>query len=764
MQASTARSILPDLLDSSTSDIPIGRYGRVSEVAPETYAVTLGETLLGTFEKGDIPTRDILIAIVVQNVGRQVSWGRVAGAFRVARATVGRAMQRLYAGGLPAVVNTPRHGAETKRTPQLQRRVFALFDQGMTIRAVHRIVAKRVSYGTVQSMHKDWLRTRGSEAVGEGVQEEGVITGTKAVANDNAAAADGNVAGKADEISEGRPEMGQDQARAGRSELTLDPPIPSPQAMQRRERAPEELVEEGRTVQVQHVGSWVLLGLLGALGVYQEALRWSSKGSRVSLRVALDAFAVALAIGEGCVEGVRRIATPSMWLLLRHSVGIGPVWVRQVLSRFAAEAATLFRARFTAMLLRRSSVERECVWLYVDNHMRRYTGKHTVRKGWRMQDKRAVAGTPDYYIHDEDGCPLWRITSDAHESLSAWLPRVLEFARTVLGKDVEIILSFDRGGSFPETLAGLRDLQGSFVTFETKPYVTLPKSEFTEQLEIILPSCPKRPQVYQYTEAPDRNLRKGRGRVRRIALLTENGTQINILTWSDLPAEDLIRGHLARWGRQENQFKHGTERWGINQLDGRRVQPYPADAVVPNPARRQLDRKIQLARAAEGRARCMLAELADDDPERERLLEDIGDLVARREQLHALRPVMPKRAPVRQTSLAGKLMHHTHEYKDVLDTLRIAFANIESDLAMSLAAHLERPREAKKVIANLFAAPGTVTLRQKCWRVRLMPAATAAENRALAALLRSLNGQNLVLPGDPTGRRLHFSLAPSSDR
>lgn len=769
MRSTAVRAILSAPLEALPPQIPIGRYGRVLEVGTDTYAVMMGETLIGTFEKGEVASRDVLIAIVLQNVGEAVSWSEIAAAFRVGRATVGRAMQRLRAGGLPAVVNTPYCGGRTKRTPQMRRRLFDLFDRGFTIRAAHRVVSKRLSYGTVQSMHKEWQRARALQAVPSPVPGDSNPKGSESVpeapaANDNATAQDGSAAGQIGDPCDVASSPMLPEHAVSNSNTAITPPTPARQATRQRERAPEELVEEGRSTHVQHVGSWILLALLGVLGIYQEAGKWSGRGSRVSLRVALDAFAVSLANGEGSVEGIRRLATPSMALLLRHAVGVGPVWVRQVLARFAAEAATMFRARFTTTLLRRSAVDRECVWLYVDNHLRRYTGKHTVRKGWRMQDKRAVSGTPDYYVHDGDGYPLWRVTSTAHESLSAWLPRVLKFARVVLGEDVEIVLSFDRGGSFPETLAELRDLEGSFVTYEKKPYATLPKSAFTEELQIVLPSCPKRPHVYRYTEAPNKNLREGRGRVRRVALLTEDGTQINIVTSSELPADELIRGHLARWGRQENQFKHGAERWGINQLDGRMVRPYPPDAMVPNPARRQLDRKIQLARAAEGRARCELAELAHDDPERARVVNEIDDLVARREELAALRPQMPQRAPVNQTPLAGKLMRHTHEYKDVLDTLRIAFANVEADLATTLAPHLERPREAKKVVANLFAAPGDVTLRATRWSVRLMPAGTADERRALAALLRELNGQNLVLPGDPTRRRLHFSLAGSSCR
>jgi len=45
---------------------------------------------------------------------------------------------------------------------------------------------------------------------------------------------------------------------------------------------------------------------------------------------------------------------------------------------------------------------------YVDNHVRAYTSKHTVRKGWRTQDKRVLPGTSDYWVHDQDGRPLLR--------------------------------------------------------------------------------------------------------------------------------------------------------------------------------------------------------------------------------------------------------------------------------------------------------------------------------------------------------------------
>lgn len=117
-----------------------------------------------------------------------------------------------------------------------------------------------------------------------------------------------------------------------------------------------------------------------------------------------------------------------------------------------------------------------------------------------------------------------------------------------------------------------------------------------------------------------------------------------------------------------------------------------------------------------------------------------------------------KRLSPKDTPLAGKLVRHVGRYKTLIDTLRVALANIESDLAMQLAPALPRATEAKKTLANLFAAPGLVTLGKRTITVALAPAATKPEREAFATLLRYVNAQRLTLPGDRERRELRFQL------
>ncbi|HEX5851859.1 MAG TPA: hypothetical protein VFY36_02085 [Solirubrobacteraceae bacterium] len=723
----TSGAMLTGVAEAEPRRIWFGRGGCVEQHDDGTFAVFVRGELLGIYSSDDVASRDVFIAVVAEQAERE----DLALAFRVSAATVGRVITRFKLGGFRAVADYGRRGGHTVRTPKLQERLAELFEKGLGPRAAHRAVAKKASYGTVYAIHQEWLAARAA------------TSGTPAPAPVQAAL-----------------------TVVTASEASLDH-VDAPAALEAAEVAPVQEVPGEPTLEavvpptgavVQHVGSWLLLGLLHQIGFYALAAHHRGEVALASLRPAIDAAAIALALGEKCVEGVRRLATPSVDTLLRHAGGVSASWVRRVLHDFADAGSDAFPGAVASRLLSRAGEGEDRVWLYVDNHMRPYTGQHVIRKGWRMQDKRAVPGTTDYYVHDEEGCPLWRVSTTSHDSLCAWLMPVVEFARLSLGDEVKPVLVFDRGGAFPEMMAELRDEGAEFVTYERKPYPEIGATEFKESLTITLASRPRRPIRIAYTEAPQKNLRAGRGRVRRIALLTEEGAQVNLLAVSELPAETLIRGHLARWGRQENPLKHGVERWGINHLDGRRVEEYPPDALVPNPARRRIDRLLKLSHTTEGEAWRRWARLESDDPEREQAKRDIDRAMDRQRDLIALRAKVPAIAPVSETPLAGKLRRHELAYKNVLDTLRITLANLESDLAVMLARHLDRPREAKKLLATLYAAPGTVRVSSRGVTVRLAPAATESERLALRALLRDVTRLRLALPGDPDRRRLRWVL------
>ena len=514
-------------------------------------------------------------------------------------------------------------------------------------------------------------------------------------------------------------------------------------------------VEGGRLV--QHVGSWLLMALAQHHGLHQEAERLAGGDAT---RIAIDATLAALAIGERTVEGVRRLATSTARLLLRCDHPPTASTVRRRLHAFADEHGPALMARIGERYLDavRAEASQPAVF-YVDNHMRKYTGQEVVRYGWRMQDKRAMPGASDYYVHDEGGRPVFRIDTPSHDSLCQWLMPIVTRLRAGLGVEERILLVFDRAGAFPDEMATLRDAGVEFATYERRPYPDLALSAFDRTIAV-------RGQTYGVHESRLKNLGAGRGRVRRIALRAPDGKQINLLAVSTAPLEQLV-GFLmgepdpktpsGRW-QQENAFKHEAERWGINQLDGRKVEPYPPGTIIPNPARRRNERALKIARTDEGRARRVLADRNATDKQHARAEDELVDAIQRRVALELARPLIPKHAPIEQTELAGKLVRHPAKLKAVVDTMRIVCANVEAELADIIAPALKRPREAKKVIANVFAAPGRVDVTTSEIRVRLSPAANRSEHAALQRLLADITARRLTLPGDVRRRPLRFEL------
>ncbi len=671
--------------------------------------VFVGGRLLGAFTPEDVTNRNVLLVMLAGDPKAHL--GKLAKAFGLSSDRVLQLRHKYESKGMAALVTPSRNGRPPKVTPKKREALEALFEAGLTIAEAHKKV-RGLGFSTVGFVHTAWTKKREAERA-------------KGEANEAAAERDEPL------------------------------PLPGVKRMAPRPKAEPlapiaaECVHGGTFV--QHAGTWLVLAMLAKLGLYEAAERaGEGRVEARTLRVALDAAAIALTLGQSCVEGVRRIATPTSAVLLRAQTCPSPPSVRQVLRELAEDlGATRFHVAMLGMYLRSAAHHDDDGGVYyVDNHMRPYTGKFVVRRGWRMQDKRVRPGITDYYVHDEDGRPLLRVDIASHDSLTQWLAPIGALLRRVVGEGERVLLAFDRAGAFAESMASLRDTGFELVTYERRPFPLLAELAFTETALV------GDDDEVRFTESQI-NLGAGRGRVRRIAVREVDGRQVNLLAVSELPAARLVAIMRGRW-RQENGFKHGVERWGINQLDRRKTVAYPPDTIVPNPARRRLDRALRAACIREGDARRLLAELPDDHARRERVERDLREAIALQRRLEAERPSTPKHAPLRDTELAGKLVRHDGRAKTVLDTVRIACANVEADLAAALAPHLPRAAEAKKSLANLFAAPGRVRVGLRTIAIDLAPAGTALERAAFRELLAALNREKLSLPGDDRRRRLRF--------
>lgn len=729
----------------------------------DVFNVYVAGTLVASFGAKDYAERNSVMCQLGKSAA--VGLGQLAKGVGMSPEAF-RQIRRLYEKeGLRAVVNRSPGGDRSKVTKAMRRRIVAGCEAGQSVRDIHAGLPKRTrpSRSVVGEIRKEWADQRSKAAKSE-ESAPAVVPQIELPLPAPVASTSPDTSTVVETTVEASPVPAaleqEDSQPAG---LPMMPGESAASVTSETGSADEQLGARVRiksqsptsAESVQHLGSWVMLATVAGLGLHKIADE--TRGDRVEggpLRVALDALTIALSVGQYCVEGVRRLATSTASTLLRCTQSPSASWVRAVLGRLAMDGGGhAFHFKVGGELIRSAAASASGpVVFYVDNHTRPYTGDQTLRRAWRMQDKRSTPGCTDFYVHTEGGTPALRVTAPDNPSLTQVLTPIAHLLRQACGPEDELLLAFDRGGAFPAQMSELKKMGGAkvgFVTYERAPYATLPQSAFTHKLTI-------GGEKLRFHESRKKNLRDGRGRVRRVAVLMDDGKQINILASSKAEAAQLIAVMKGRWGCQENGFRHGVMRWGINHLDGRETEPFPPDTIIPNPMRSQLDRALHIHRAAEGEARRKLSRLPKDHPKRAALQEQLDYALEHQSNLEFLRPFVPKHVPIEDTDLADKLVHHTTEYKATIDTVRIMCANAESELAIHLARYLRRPAEAKQVLKNIFNACGSVEVSDDALSLTIDVAGTHQEQGALESFLADLSAQDLRLPGDP--RSLRFCL------
>jgi transposase len=693
-------------------------------------------TVLGGFDKGDTTARNMMLVLVAQE---GVVLEDLAHAFGVTSETV-RLTRRAYEeGGYRALVQKKRGGqGPWKVTQQLKATVEACFAEGLSVPETRLKLKKELSAGTLRKLRREWEAARvvAAASAAELPAQQTLPLTVEATAAEPMTSSP--------QLPPGASAEGELAAKKHESGYVVRGPV----------------TEDGRTLpsagprsakHVPFLGSWLLVALAAKQGLHEAVETEASPKKKVpstALRLAVDSVLVALAIGQGCVEGVRRLAHQGAPALLLSSRAPSPTWVRRTLGRAAADGHGFFIHTKASGELMRAAASRsgELAVFYVDGHLRPYTGLQRLLRGWRMQEKRALPGTTDLHVHDVDGRPLYRVATRMHDSLGKLLLPIGALLRMALGAEQRILLAFDRAASYPEVMTELRDSTFEFVAYERKPYPSLPASDFHESF--VLDG-----ERIAYCESR-KNLGDGRGRVRRIALRVPGGHQVNLLAHSTAPARELAAIMAGRWN-QENAFHHAVHRWGLNQLDGRCFPDFDAEAVIPSPMRRRLDFSLRVLREAEGHLRRKVARATADEV-RARLEQELARNLKKQRRLEVRRPALPKHCTVEEAGLVGELKHHRDEYKAVLDTIRAAAINAEADLAVELATAMSRPREAKRLLQNFFSAPGELRVRDTFMELTLDVAAHSREHRALQHLCRVASSWKLSLPGDPNARPLRF--------
>jgi hypothetical protein len=407
-------------------------------------------------------------------------------------------------------------------------------------------------------------------------------------------------------------------------------------------------------------------------------------------------------------------------------------------------------------------------FLYVDGHVRTYHGKHRIPKTFDTRKRLAVPATTDYWVNDKKGDPLFVVTAEANAAMTQMLAPILEEARKIVGHNRRITIVFDRGGWSPRLFQKLIEMNFDILTYRkgrvrqiSEKRFVLRKARFDGRLV-----------KYLLYDQPVRFL-NGKLRLRQVTRLTETGHQTPVLTsrW-DLRDIAVAYRMFDRW-RQENFFKYMGQEFLIDALADYEVEPDNPARLIPNPARKGIDKELHAARAVfanlqeeygstaldylEGRTATIRQFTSDE----KRIHREIKEAANRIAKLAARRNLLPKHIPLAESKHEQEMIKLSTERKHLTNVLKMVAYQIESDLVERLRPHYARADdEGRTLIQTAFQSAASIEPGKDELRITLAPLSSEHRSKAIDALCRELNQSNTVFPG--TDLRMYFAVEKPS--
>ena len=462
-------------------------------------------------------------------------------------------------------------------------------------------------------------------------------------------------------------------------------------------------------------------------------------------------------------EALKEYAPPDLGRLLGLDRAPEVKTLRRKLTRLAEHGKAEVFGRKLAKLrvARRGKV---LGFLYMDGHVRVYHGRRRLSKAHVTRMRLSLPAITDYWVNDEGGDPLFVVTAELNAGLVKMLPVLLAGIRRLVGKRRRVTVVFDRGGWSPKLFARIIKARFDILTYRKGHGAKEPPSRFVR--------CAKRIDgrrvVYDLNDRKIRLL-KGKLRLRQITRLGKDGHQTPIVTSRlDLPAVVLAYRMFERW-RQENFFKYLREEFALDALVDYGVEPAKEGQTVPNPERRELDKKLATVRSELKAAQALYGKAAAANKERRRptmrgfkiahgkLGQGIRKIQERIAILKQRRDATPKRVPV--SELAGApLVRLSRERKHLTNCIKMVAYQAESDLLALLRPHYKRAdEEGRTLVTTALQSAADIEVRDGELRVTLAPLSSQHRSQAIAAICEALNQMQVCFPGGKL--RLRFAVA-----
>jgi len=712
---------------------------------PELNDVYFGAELLTSFRKDDQSQKKVLIAMLSNAGVKNVS---IADAFEVNPCLVTRYAKINREKGLNWLLKDER-GRPGKTTPEIE----------LFVRSDYRRLRKKAKRNIYPK-----IMERVYEKFGVNISKELIRQITLSVR-----------------------EKASESPEENEHEMKLLPHLPAPNlpaVIENGANGKELAVRMQEGFHSRYVGGLLLNGFISKLtedvaGDYKDAKVSYDMRDFMHLVIQMVQFDIVN------IERVKRISRDEFGILAGASTSPSLTTMRRKLNDAVKqldvhEISTKLAGNYLANLSSGTDI------FYMDDHLKTYSGKEKVLKGFSHIYDRMMEGMQHSFLHDSFGNPICFELRDNYNNFNEFLPVMVRRLRRLYTGGRKPTFVFDRFGYSRHVFAQFdNDLDAYYIVWTKGDKTDYSKSslEFDKTTYLMKRNEPGKPRrvSMEIAEAP------AEGKQRRIVIRRKATRRIkekkkymySSLVTNDMkrPKEAVVEALIYRW-REECDFKVCVNEFGLDQITSYLMDEYREDIfegdelLTPelrelkqmqnpmlNPLRYRKNKiKREIAKIDEKVGKWVFTQTKKKDrsiAEAENLKRNKTALQERRKlemQLKEIEEkirVLPKKVNRLEVMMYGKCKTFDFGKKVIMDTLKICGRNVRKMALETFDNHYQNYRDQLDFMRRIIRNGGYVKLNGTGEViVKITPFDTKAENKVLAGFLDEINGMKPRLLGD----------------
>ena len=419
---------------------------------------------------------------------------------------------------------------------------------------------------------------------------------------------------------------------------------------------------------------------------------------------------------------------------------------------------------FNEHLLNRWLDKEECIYFYVDGHVRIYYGNQAqLTSKYVSRQKLCLAGTTEYWVNDASGLPYLVVNGELNEKIqdvieTQIIPQILktDFIQKRIQENQEILfnLIFDREAYQPSFFQRLWEQKIAVITYRKNVKDLWAENMFQSYNVQVIGNAVDMQLCEQKIVLDGHPFRE-------IRCLGEWGHQTSIITKNPFINITQIAGRMfSRWS-QENFFRYMIADYDFDKMAEFGTETIDENKVVVNPEYRKLTGKIKKTKEKTGRLEAKFYPLVeklnhsalDDLPaitvKQAEYMRQILQLKEQENQLVGLRKQIPARIKLKEMPQNKRYNKLKTESKLFLNIIKMICYRAETSLAEQLTPFFAKAKEEKRMLVKQIfntAADLIPDEKNKTLTVNLYSLSTPRANYAAENLCEILNQTQTTFP------------------